>query len=262
MVRELKMLFIFLRASAKSRIMYRTDFVIGLAGTLFYNAAFLASIGVITSRFNSIGGWSLWEMLFLYSLFMLGHSIYGFFFINMTMLNRTIMEGALDKYFLRPYSILIQMNGTQLNYTAFVDTVIGVTGVIVSYQKLGLNWSLVQYGLLIIFAVSGALIEYSLSLAMNCITFILPNSRSMYSAYYQFILIAQRYPLNIFGNGFQMLLTFVFPLGFMNYYPSMVLLGRQGSLAGYFAPIVAAICVFIAHMIFNKCIKSYTSVGN
>lgn len=256
------MLFIFLRASAKSRIMYRTDFIIGLVGTLFYNAAFIASIGIITSRFNSIGGWSMWEMLFLYSLFMLGHSIYGFFFINMTMLNRTVMEGALDKYFLRPFSILVQMNGTQLNYTAFVDVVIGITGVVVAYHKLELNWRLFQYLVLIVFAVSGALIEYSLSLAMNCITFILPNSSSMYSAFYQFILIAQRYPLNIFGNGFQILLTFVFPLGFMNYYPSMLLLGKPGGTIGYFAPVVAAICVFIAHIIFNRSIKSYCSTGN
>lgn len=256
------MLFIFLSASAKSRIMYRTDFIIGLVGTLFYNAAFLASIGIITNRLHSVGGWNIWQMLFLYSLFMLGHSIYGYFFINITMLNRTIMEGSLDKYFLRPYSILTQMNGTQLNYTAFVDTIIGVTGIIIAYKRLSLNWSIFQFGILLIFAVSGALIEYSLSLAINCISFILPNSSSMYWSYYQFILIAQRYPLNIFGKGFQAFLTFIIPLGFMNYYPSLILIKGSGSLIGYLSPIVAVLCIIISQTIFHKAIKSYTSTGN
>jgi ABC-2 type transport system permease protein len=260
---ELKMMFTLLRISAKSQVMYRADFIVGFIGTLFYNAVFLASIGIITVSFKSIGGFSTWQMVFLYAIFELAHSWYGFFLQNMaSYLNKHVVDGTLDVYFLRPYSILTQLNGSKMNFTGFVDAFIGLVCIIMAYTNLGLHWNMLQILLLVVFVVSGGFIEFGLSLIMNCATILYPNTKSLYGAYYQFVLIAQRYPLNIFARGFQGILTFVFPLGFINYYPSLLLLGKPGGWVGYFTPL-AALCITGAGIgLFNLTIKEYSSSGN
>lgn len=262
-MRELKMMVRLLRASTKAQVMYRADFAVGVVGTLFYNATFLASIGIITSRFRDIGGFTAWEIVFLFSLFELGHSVYGFFLRNMSSyFNRHVMDGTLDIYFLRPYGILTQLNGSKMDYTAFVDTVIGLGCFAAAYANLHLSWGFGQWPLLFVFVVSGAFIEFALSIAMNCATILFPNARSLFGAYFQLVLIGQRYPLSIFARGFQALLTFVFPLGFMNYYPSLLLLGKAGGWAGYFAPVAAALFTCIGMGIFHATIRHYNSTGS
>jgi ABC-2 type transport system permease protein len=261
---ELKMMFTLLRISAKSQVMYRADFIIGFIGTLFYNAVFLASIGIITASFKSIGGFSAWQMVFLYAMFELAHSWYGFFLQNMaSYLNKHVVDGTLDVYFLRPYSILTQLNGSKMNFTGFVDAFIGLVCMIMAYINLGgLHWNIAQILLLVVFVVSGGFIEFGLSLIMNCATILYPNTKSLYGAYYQFVLISQRYPLNIFARGFRGILTFVFPLGFINYYPSLLLLGKPGGWVGYFTPL-AALCITGAGIgLFNLTIREYSSSGN
>lgn len=259
---ELQMMMRLLYASTKSQVMYRTDFIIGVIGTLFYNATFIASIGIITSRFQDIGGWGMWELLLLYSLFELGHAGYSLFLMNMTYLNRFVMEGTLDIYFLRPYSIITQLNGQRMNFTGFVDVFIGVTGLTVAYLQLQPDWAIWHWALIVVFAISGAFIEYALALSMNCVTFVFPNARSLFGAYYQLVLIGQRYPLNIFAQAFQAILTFIFPLAFMNYYPALLLLGKPYGWIGWLAPVVAAVFTLVALKIFHVTIKHYTSTGS
>lgn len=262
-MRELKMMVRLLRASTKSQVMYRMDFVIGVIGTLFYNATFLASVAVITSRFREIGGFTAWEIVFLFALFELGHSFYGFFLRNMSSyFNRHVMDGTLDIYFLRPYGILTQLNGSKMDYTAFVDTFIGLACFVAAYVQLGLQWGMGQWLMLLVFVASGAFIEFALSIAMNSVTILFPNTRSLFGAFYQLVLISQRYPLSIFSHGFQALLTFVFPLGFMNYYPTLLLLDKPGGWAGYFAPVVAALFTWLGIGIFNRTINYYNSTGS
>lgn len=262
MIRELKMMFKLIRASAKSQVMYRADFVVGLIGTLAYNATFLATVGIIAENFGSFGGFSAWEIMLLYALFELAHGLYGFFLYNMSSyLTKVVEDGKLDIFFLRPYNILIQLNAKQMNYVYFVDMFIGVVLLGFACLKLDVAWS-ARWLMLPVFAVSGAFIEFALALAFNCTMLISPYTDALFGAYYQFVIMAQRYPLNIFAKGFQAILTFVFPLGFVNYYPMLFLMGYEKGWIGCLAPAVAALFSWIAVQIFNGTLKHYNSTGS
>lgn len=261
-MKELKMMFRLLRASAKSQMMYRANFIIGLLGTLAYNGTFLATVGIIANTFGSFGSFSGWEIMLLYALFEIAHGLYGFFLANMTdHLETVVAEGTLDILFMRPYSILIQLNSRKMDYVSFVDVFIGLICLAFSCISMDISWS-AQWLMLPIFVVSGAFIEFSLSLIMNCLTIAFPYTNSIYGAYYQFVLMGQRYPLNIFAKGFQAILTFVFPLGFINYYPMLCLMGHENGWIGYLAPFVAVAFTLIAVKAFNNMLKHYNSTGN
>ena len=262
MIRELKMMFRLLRASSKSQVMYRTDFIIGLIGTLLYNATFLATVGIVAQNFGSFGGFSVWEIMLLYAIFEMAHGFFGFFLYNMSSyLTKVVSDGKLDIYFLRPYSILIQLNTRQMNYVYFVDVFVGIVCMVLAGVKLdvavGARWLMLP-----VFVVSGAFIEFALGLIFNCIMVVSPYTDALYGAYYQFVLMVQRYPLNIFAKGFQGLLTFIFPLGFINYYPMLFLMGYSDGWIGCLAPLVAAVMTVAAVRAFHYLLKYYGSTGN
>ena len=118
MKHELFMMTRFFKIAFKSGTIYRFDFTVGLIGTILYNGVFLSAIGIITYQFQTLAGWGLWELVFLYGLFMASHSIYEVFFYHLAGINRDIMAGELDKYYYRPVNMLVQLLGKQLTFTS------------------------------------------------------------------------------------------------------------------------------------------------
>ena len=81
----------------------------------------------------------------------------------------------------------------------------------------------------------------------------------------RFTVLMQQYPVNIFGKYFQIFVTCFLPVAFINYYPSVVLLGKAAGgikMWQYFAPFVAIVMLGIAAAVWTKGLKRYTGTGN
>jgi ABC-2 type transport system permease protein len=80
----------------------------------------------------------------------------------------------------------------------------------------------------------------------------------------RFTVLMQQYPVNIFGRYFQIFVTCFLPVAFINYYPSVVLLGKAAEvqLWQYGAPVVAFLLLAITAFIWSKGVKRYAGTGN
>lgn len=263
MKNDFRMMCKLFRASIRAQTLYKADFLIGMLGTLAYNALFLASIGIITSKFGSIGGFTSQQIVLLYAMFEICHGLYGFFLYNMSnYLSRLVVDGTFDVYLTRPCSVLLQLNGQKVNFRAFIDLFIGGACFVAVAGSAGIVWSAGRVLMLPVFFVSGALIEFALSMLMNCGSMVSPNLYSLYGAYYQLVLMGQRYPLSLFSRGLRAIMSFVFPLGFVNYYPMLYLTGSAGGRLGLLAPAMAAAFTALAVTIFHLTLRRYSSTGN
>jgi len=266
MKHDLHMIRRFLLISFKSGTIYRLDFTIGLIGTILYNGVYLAAIGIITYRFQTLAGWGLWELVFLYGLFMASHSIYEIFFYHLSGINRDIMDGELDKYYYRPVSMLVQLLGKRLTFQSLASGVIAVACLVVSYGQMEIEWSAFQWLMLPVYIIAGTLVETSVNFMVSCLAFFHPNARSLWWSYFQLILVVQRYPIIIFGGFLRVLLTCILPLAFINYYPALHLLNKQYEapfrFMPYISPLVAVIFIFIAAFVFHTGTKHYQSSGS
>lgn len=80
-------------------------------------------------------------------------------------------------------------------------------------------------------------------------------------------MLVQNYPVDIFGTWFRVVVTGLIPVAFMNYYPSIKLLGKEeqlnhGFYLVYASLIIAAALLLLASFIWKKALSRYSSSGS
>ena len=256
-----------IQISLLSRMQYRANFIAGILGLIFWNVINLALIGVLVSSFTSLNSWTVWELVFLYCLWILGHSLYGLFFSHTTQMEDYLIEGTFDQFLLRPASPLIQFLGRELQYIEIADALIGLTGISLAYMQLDLHWNSWKWGFFILAIISGAVIELCMNLLIACSAFWTGRSRASFFIVEQFYSLVHQYPIDIFGNAFRVIVTGLIPVAFMNYYPALVLLDKinrtsSGWWLSYMSPLVALLLLGIVAIVWRLALNRYSSSGS
>ena len=71
-----------------------------------------------------------------------------------------------------------------------------------------------------------------------------------------------QYPIGIFSRGMKFFLTYVIPLGCINYYPLLYLLGKSKNTLYALTPFLTILYLIPCIIIFYKGIGKYTSTGS
>jgi ABC-2 type transport system permease protein len=263
---SLTLYFRLIRVAWQARLQYRADFFTGVIGVIVLNLVNVSLIGILVSRFQHLNGWSLWEMVFLYCLWLLGHSFYSFFFWHIRALEDYLVEGTFDQFLMRPASPFIMFLGREVQYLGVADLTFSILGLSLAYQNLNLQWNTTQWLFFGAAVISGTLIETTLVLAIACISFWTGRSRRAHQLLNRLNMMVQFYPVDIFGYAFRVIVTGFLPVAFMNYYPSLMLLGKldpQSPWAwlGNMSPVVACILVIITSVIWHHALQRYSSSG-
>ena len=196
-----------IQISLLSRMQYRANFIVGLLGLIVWNLVNLGLIGILITQFTRLKDWTLWELVFLYCLWILGYSLYGLFFSHTTQMEDYLIEGTFDQFLLRPASPLIQVLGREFQYVEIADALFALTGISLAYTRLGLHWDGWRWGFFVIAVVAGAVIVLALNLLIACTAFWTGRSRGAFIVVRQFHGLVQWYPIDIFGNAFRAIVT-------------------------------------------------------
>lgn len=224
---ELKLYIQFIGAAIRSKMEYRVDFLTGVLSVIIYNAVNLTLIGILITQFSNLNGWNMWELFFLYSFWLLCHSIFSMFFWQFTEIDNYIIRGDFDQFLTKPMSVFSQFVGRQLNYIGVGDFLIALIFIIISYRNLSLDWDIKYYLLFLLFLISGILIETALACIIACISFWTGRSNIIFNVVmFELNGLVQRYPIDMFGKYFKVVVTYLIPMAFINYFPSMVLLHK------------------------------------
>lgn len=250
----------------QARLQYRADFLMGVLNVVALNAVNLGLIGILVYRFVDLNGWVIWELFFLYCLWLLSHCLYSLFFWHFWDLEEYIVQGTFDQFLLRPASPFIQFMGREVQYIGFADMSVAIVGLVLAYSNLNLHWSAAQWLFFPVIVLSGTMIETALTLIMACIAFWTGRSSMAINLVMEFNVLVQHYPIDIFGPWFRVIVTGIIPVAFMNYYPSLLLLGKFDPNAPYawlvyMSPLVALALTLVASWVWGLAIRRYASSG-
>ena len=260
---NLKMYFSLLKMTFRGILQYRADFWMSLVSVVLLNGANIVQLSVISWRFHNLGGWQVGELLVLYGLFMISWSIFSVFFIKLSKIEEEILSGSFDVYLLRPVSPFLQLVGGDINYTGLCDTLFGAVLIPMGLAMSGNHWGLWQILWFVIFVLSGGAITVCCRFLISCVTFWTVKAHALSSVFTQIYLLIQKYPVSIFGKAFQVLVTGLVPVAYLNYYPACYLLDKPDAPAFVcmLSPVVALILAGISALVWHRGLRRSNSCG-
>jgi len=218
-------------------------------------------------RFQRIGTWSAYEVLFLYSLNILTYSIAATFTMPINNISQRIRSGLLDSALTKPVNPLFLVICQQASAGYTSNYVLGIAVMVFSAINLQIEVTAASLILLILSIIGGVLIHAAALIASGVPSFWLVKSRALsYIFYWEFNRFVD-YPINIYSTGIQFMLTFMLPYAFISYYPAGLFLNRTYEsvfhpAVYYFSPFVGILCFALAYKFWKAGLNAYQSTGS
>lgn len=255
----------YLKNNFKRAFEYKTDFLMGLIGLITINFSSIIILVIIANNFSTIGGWTIWEVIFNYSLFLAGLGLHKMVFRNFVNLENHIIKGTFDRFLLRPFSPFFQLVFEKLSLLDNTDFLLGISGLIVSICNLEIKWGgWKSIGLF--FAILNSALVFTLILSIiTTLSFWIYRTRAILYGTSEMQEAVQNYPITIYNKPLKFILTYILPYAATNFYPALILLGKAENKIGQvsiYLIVLDILLVFIEVIIWKKGIKSYQSSGS
>ncbi|MEN8180958.1 MAG: ABC-2 family transporter protein [Myxococcota bacterium] len=252
-------------ANVRSHMQYRGSFALLTAFDFLIIVADLAPVYLMVRYFGTLEGWSFAELGLLYGMVGLSWGIVETALRGFADFGAYLVQGDLDRWLLRPRSILLQVAAHQFEA-----------------RKLG---RILQAGLVLVLAV------FFLELPVSSLPWVLLGVAGgllffagivLLGAASQFWTLGQTselqnmltyggsaaliYPVSIYSRWFRRVLTYGVPLAFVNYFPALAVLGRTEA-AGWpawlpaLSPLVCAAVLLLGAAAFSRGLRRYESTG-
>ncbi len=258
-------------AQVRSQMQYRTSFVLESIAQFAGNVLDFVVVVIFFERMPSLGGWSLPEIALLYGLSSVAFGLsdmviagfdYTYFGPYMVRL------GEFDRVLIRPVNTFLQVLTSQFTLKRLGR--IGQGAVVLGWALLALNrtWTPIQIAYMLV-AIGGGIVFFSgLFIFGSGISFWTVDSlETMNMATYGGQFLTQ-YPMSIYGDVIRAFFTFVIPMAFINYYPTLWLLGKPDPLGApvglmaLLAPVVCLLMFAIGVAMWRRGVKRYASTGS
>lgn len=254
-------------AGFRSTLQYRTDTFIAILMALAFQGTGFAFIWVVVSRFESVSGWTLGELAFLYGFRLIVHAVAGVLTGPVFVLETQVRSGEFDRYLLRPVSPLAQFLTQRVEISIVGDVVGGLAIFLAANQHVAVDWSATSAAYLMLAIVGGALVEGSVRILLASVTFRTLASQSLLFLSDNVFSNFGNFPLPIFGPAMQFLFTFVLPVAFVAYLPATLILDKSAglqisSVVAFGTPLLGVVLAFVAARVFNHELAQYQSSGH
>jgi ABC-2 type transport system permease protein len=242
---------------------YRFNFYMGIFGVLILYGSQFAALRVTLSFFHEVRGWNMYELAFMYGLWMLTYGILISIFAGVRDFSGLVHRGEFDVLLIRPHGLLWQVMCGRLELTSWSH--IGVSSAIIiwSCHHLDFNWS---FGTALEFTAivsAGAFIQGGLLLLWAALAFWIIQAGNFVNLGWTINANYMTYPLSVYDNGIRYLFT-LFPMAFITYYPAAAFLGKTdtwGYALGIYSPLVGAAFYFMMYAFWRIASKFYQSAG-
>jgi len=255
------------RINLLTTLEYRENFLLWSAFTFVYHGSAIAALWIVFAEFPSMNGWTFRDMAFLYGLWMLAHALHNTLFSNVDGIPERIREGDFDRVLIRPLDALFQVVATPGQI--FPDELILALGYFAFatwYSGVRIDAAFAIFVPLVV--VGGALIDLGINLLISTVAFWFVRVDELRWIALQLEQEFTRYPIAIYSRGVRLLLTFVLPFAFMNYFPAAYFLHKPdlalglAPQVGLLTPVIGLAFVSLAYAFWRFGLDRYQGVGH
>ena len=241
---------------------YRADTVVNILLNLVWLGWELLGLSIIFNNTQTLGGWSLGELIALLGVFHLVNALMAaLIWPNTEQFNQSVRDGTLDYTLLMPANSMFLVTFSRMVIWRVWDLALAAILIIVGINLAGgkvTSGSLVGFLLL---AGGGAVILYSLWIVMIAATFWFVKFDNNVTIL-QALLDTGRYPSTIYPAWLRVIVTFIVPVAVATTVPLQAL---RGDLTGWNVALflaISAACFLVASRIWKAGVRKYSGASS
>ncbi|WP_446040464.1 ABC transporter permease [Streptomyces sp. SID1121] len=251
----------------RSTMAYRASFVMTTIGTFTACALDFMAILLMFSHVDSLGGYALPEVAFLYGTSSTAFGLADLLIGSMDRLGRRVRDGTLDSLLVRPVPILAQVAADRFAPRRLGRILQGALVLGYALVALDIDWTFVRVLMVPVMIVSGTAIFAAVFVAGAAFQFWAQDAAEVQNAFTYGGTTLLQYPPSLFAKDLVRGVTFVVPLAFVNWFPALYVLGREVPLGlpgvvVFLPPVVAGVCCAAAGAAWRVGLRSYRSTGS
>jgi len=250
-----------------SQMEYRGAYLLRTLGKISTFGSQYVVLAIMVNRFDGLGGWSAYEVLFMYAIGSLSFAVAGTFATPINDIAPQIRSGEFDGMLVRPVNTMWLALCQKASAGYVANYIMGVGVMVYAGSRLNINVTVLGIITLIITIMGGVLIHMAVLIISGAVHFWLVQGSALSRILLGDIKIFSNYPIHIFPALIQITLTVALPYAFISYYPAALFFNRTGEtifhpFVFYLSPLAGIICFGIAYLIWQKGINAYQSTGS
>lgn len=246
----------------KSKMSYRADFIISTLGMIATNIVGFVSFWILFNKFPSINGWGYYEMLFLYGFSLVSITPTQCLLDNNWNLRMYVYSGDFIKYCFRPINLFFYYESEIFDVKGLGQLFFGIGTLVYSWYKLALPVNGLMIIKMTVFLITASLIMMALQNAAAATCFWIQNSFYVLDLSLKLKDYA-KYPVTIYNSVFKFIFTFILPVAFISYYPSLVVLRPDKvPVLSWLSPFIGVLFFILSYMVWMKGASKYDGSGS
>ena len=231
----------------KSKMSYRADFIISTFGMIMTNLSGFITFMILFHNFPTINGWDYYHMLFLYGFSLVALTPVQCFFDNNWNLRFMVQSGDFIKYCFRPVNVFFYFISEVFDVKGLGQLAFGIGTIVYAWIKIGIPVTPLVILKLLVFLLTASLFMIALMNFAAATCFWIKGSGYVMVIMFRFKDFA-KYPSSIFEGIFKIIFTFIIPIAFIAYYPSLVILTPDNvPLLSWISPLYGILFVYLSY---------------
>lgn len=264
-----RLYFTLILSRIRSQMQYRVSFALDTLGTFLINFTDLLAIWIVMTHTEALGGWTLGEVALLYGLvtasFGLHELLQGAF--DADVFADYVQRGSFDQLLVRPLPIVFQMLTEFFPLRRLGRITQGALGLGLGLWLSGMRWTAIKAIFVPFIIMGGTVFFLAISIAGCTLCFWTVKSTEIVNIFTYGGQAALSYPLSIYEQWLQRLLTFILPMAFINYFPALYLLDKPNpfnlpAFAPFLSPLVCCGVFVLSLRIWRIGCAHYQSTGS
>ena len=260
----LKLIRSFFQASGQDEKAHRSNFWISLLHSALNLVTGVLGVAVLFGQVDTINGWDFASTLAILGVYLTVSALRGLFIgpslEALAGMDGEVWTGKLDFTLLRPVDVQFQASFRQWRPFRLFDLTLGLGVTMIAATNLGSSLGFFQLLGFLLSLGLGVIILYAILLVFAGLVFWSPGF--LFTWVFDGIFQMARYPVGVYPQWIQLILTWIIPVGVITTVPTQALIGGLSGGAFGLAALIALVMLIGATFVFRTGLRRYASASS